>query len=284
MTMTGYLICFLADRMKMKKNVSAMKTVRIMIAVLTALSLCGCAKTDDDSLDKVKSEGKLVLGFDEYYPPMGFRDEEGNITGFDIDLAAEVCRRMGIELVPKPINWDSKEKELNSGSIDCIWNGLSVSAERAESMNLSKPYMNNDLIFVVKGAGRIRSVADLKGRTVGTQKGSSSETVLNASDLSRSFSVVYEDDNVTLLEKLEEGTVDAVFLDSIFAYYYISRNDKELYILPTVLETEKIAIGFRKGDDRLRDGVQEILHQMNSDGTLKKISDEWFDTDVTTVR
>ena len=262
------------------------RSLRIAAAVLAISLLGGCSPVseEDDSLAKVMEAGELVMGLDECFPPMGFRDDDGNITGFDVDLAAEVCDRMGIKLVTKPINWEYKEDELKTGSIDCIWNGLSVSEERSEKMNLSRPYMNNELVFIVTENSPIRSISDLRDKTIGTQSGSSTEAVLYSSAISGTFSTVYAEDNVELMKRLDEGKIDAVFIDSIFAYYYISNSGKNYYVLPGVLGTEQFAIGFRKGEDKLRDRIQEILSQMKADGTLGEISTEWFGTDVTTVR
>ncbi len=261
------------------------RAVSFFLIMLLTCSFWGCGeKTEDDSLKKVLDSGELVLGLDENFPPMGFRDAEGNLTGFDLDLADEVCRRLGVKLTLRPIDWDCKEDDLNEGRIDCIWNGLSVSPERAESMNLSDPYLKNELIFAASKGSGIKTINDLNGKKIGVQSGSSAQDALKRSDKLHGTETVTADDNVKLLEQLEAGELDAVFMDSIFAYFYISEYNKDYYILPTVLETEDIAIGFRKNDNTLRDKVQAVLSEMKADGTLAEISTNWFGTDVTTVR
>ncbi len=268
---------------------------RKLLAGMTALALlfaaAGCsrgARTDapagDGSLRKVLDAGRLVIGLDENYPPMGFTDDAGEIVGFDIDVAQEVCDRLGVELVKRPIDWNAKEDELNGGRIDCIWNGMSATPERAESMALSEPYMKNELIFVVPENNDAQTPGDLSGMTVGVQSGSTTQEVLEASDLYPSIRVVLFDDCLTLLQQLREGGVDAAFVDSIVAYYFILSSDERYFVLDNSLSEEECAIGFRKGDRELRDGIQKILSEMKADGTLGKISTKWFGSDITMVR
>lgn len=260
------------------------------LAALALLALAGCAakpqpaEAADDSLQKVLDKGALVLGLDASFPPMGFIDAAGDIVGFDIDVAREVCDRLGIALVEQPINWSEKEKLLDEGAIDCIWNGLSANASRAEAMNLSDSYMTNEMIFVVSGDGNIRSMNELSGKTVGVQSGSTAQELLERSPLAADIAVAAQDDNVALLGDLERGGLDAVFLDSVVAYYYIASGDKELYILPGNLAEEAYVVGFRKGDQALRDRVQEVIYAMNVDGTLGEISNKWFGSDITALK
>ena len=242
------------------------------------------ASAADESLQKVLDAKKLVLGLDASFPPMGFTDESNEIVGFDIDVAQEVCNRLGIELVKQPINWDTKEEDLKVGKIDCIWNGMSINPARAEVMNLSEPYMKNEMIFVVPGNSDVKTMDDLKGKTVGVQTGSSAQEILEASDLYSSITVTPLEDNITLLNQMELGFSDAVFLDSVVANYLITTNSKDYVILPGNLEAEEYAIGFRKEDQALRDKVQETLSAMKADGKLGEISTNWFGSDVTTVK
>lgn len=238
----------------------------------------------DDSLQKILDAKKLVLGLDASFPPMGFTDEANEIVGFDIDVAQEVCNRLGIELVKQPINWDTKEEDLNLGKIDCIWNGMSINPARAEAMNLSEPYMKNEMIFVVPGNSEAKSIDDLKGKTVGVQTGSTAQEILEAADIYSSITVTPLEDNITLLNQMELGFSDAVFLDSVVANYIITENNKDYVVLPGNLEAEEYAIGFRKNDQALRDKVQETLSAMKADGKLGEISTKWFGSDVTTVK
>ena len=272
------------------KNAKLRKALLIFLTAILALTAAGCgsAQTGDNrsdgSLQKILDAGQLVLGLDTEFPPMGFIDETGEIVGFDIDVAQEVCDRLGIALVKKGIDWDTKEEDLDKGNIDCIWNGMSVTPARAEAMNLSEPYMKNEVIVVVLGSSDIEGLRDLAGRKVGVQSGSTAQEVLETSDRVKDISVVTYDDNMELLNKLELGETDAALVDSVVAYHFILSSDKKYYILPDSLGEEEYAIGFRKGDQALRDRVQEILSEMKGDGTLGDISKKWFGSDITTVR
>ncbi len=263
-------------------------TALVLAACLLTAAGCGGAQTVeqpvDDSLQKVLNAGHLVLGLDVGFPPMGFIDDSGEIVGFDVDVAREVCDRLGVELVTLGINWDAKETTLNNGTIDCIWNGMSVTPARAESMNLSEPYMKNEMIFVVLGSSDVKTMNDLSGRTVGVQSGSTAQELLESSSLSGDVTPMLFDTNQQLLENVKLGVVDAALLDSVAAYYIIFSSDVPFFILPESLGEEEYAIGFRKDDQALRDRVQEIRGEMKADGTLGKISKSWFGSDITTVR
>ena len=258
--------------------------------MMTFLALCiaGCAgknkDSDDLSLQKVLDSGQLVLGLDENYPPMGYRDESGQIVGFDIDMAQEVCKRIGISLVTQPIEWEKKEEELNNGAIDCIWNGMSVSPDRMASMCLSQSYLRSELVFVVMSDSNIKDVHDIKGKTVGVQLGSTTEDELKKSALIQDITLAGYVDNKELMQDLVQRKVDVAFIDTISTYYYSSMNDDSIYVLPTVFSREELAIGFRKDDHALRNKVQDTINEMNADGTLKTISEKWFGSDITIVK
>lgn len=241
---------------------------------------------EDNSLQKVLDSGKFVLGLDATFKPMGYTDENDQIVGFDIDVAEEVCARMGVELVKEPINWDTKEQDLEVGKIDCIWNGMSINASRQEQMNLSDPYMKNSMVFVVAGNSEAASQADLTGKNIAVQNGSSAQEILEASELctgDNPVNVTAMATNVEALQQLELNLVDAVFLDSVVANYEITSAGKDYKVLPDGLEEEEYAIGFRKSDQALRDEVQKILGEMKADGKLGEISTKWFGSDITTV-
>lgn len=235
----------------------------------------------DDSLQKVLDSGEFVLGLDATFVPMGYTDENNDIVGFDIDVAEEVCSRMGVALVKQPINWDTKEEDLNLGKIDCIWNGMSVNPSRAEEMNLSEPYMRNSMVFVVAEGSDIAGKDALDGKTIAVQNGSTAQTILEDSGLNVTVNAIAT--NVEALQQLELGLVDSVFLDSVVAEYEIKNSGKAYTILPDGLEEEEYAIGFRKEDNALRNKVQDTLHEMKEDGTLGTISEKWFGSDITIV-
>ena len=181
----------------------------------------------DDSLQKVKDKKVFVLGLDDSFPPMGYRDvDSGDIIGYDIDLAKEVCSRMGVELKLQTIDWDYKEAELNEGTIDCIWNGMSIDAERQEKMCLSEPYMENRQVVVTLKANGIEKVGDLKDKVVALQKGSTAAGALDGREDVKSIikdgAAVEVPDNVQAMYELRQGTSDAVIMDDIVARYYIA--------------------------------------------------------------
>lgn len=240
------------------------------------------AAGEDDSLQKVLDSGKFVLGLDATFKPMGYTNENDEIVGFDIDVAEEVCNRLGVELVKQPIDWDTKEQDLDAGKIDCIWNGMSVNASRAEVMNLSEPYMKNDMVFVVAGGSDIASQADLDGKTVAVQSGSTAQDILREAGLNITETALAT--NVECLQQLELNLVDAVFMDSVVANFEITESGKDYVVLPDGLAPEEYAIGFRKNDQALRDEVQKILSEMKADGKLGEISTKWFGSDITTVQ
>ena len=275
------------------------KVLSAAAALVLMANLAGCGKASDkdsssgnssstsasdDSLQKVLDSGEFVLGLDASFPPMGFSDENNEIVGFDIDVAQAVCDKMGVTLVKQPIVWDAKEQDLESGRIDCVWNGMSISPSRAEAMNLSDPYMENEMIFVVPSDSDIKSLDDIKGKTVAVQLGSTAEEIIANADFANDITTTPLEDNVTALQQLELGFSDAVFMDSVVANYLITSEGKDFVILPEGLEKEEYAIGFRKGDQALRDEVQNTLSELKADGTLGEISTKWFGSDITTVK
>lgn len=261
-----------------------------IIALLTAallLMTCSAALAEDTGLADVLAKGTFVMGFDEAYPPMGFVDENGAYVGFDIDLATELTRRLGVELVLQPISWDAKELELSGKNIDCIWSGLTMTPERKEQMLFTMPYLANEQILVVLADSGIASAADLAGKTLGTQAGSSSVDVLDANpDLKNSLGeIALSDDFVAALMDLRLGGIDVLLIDSVVGNYYIAQQDdpSQFVVLPEVLEAEEYGIALRKGEQTLADALNEQLIAMNEDGTLDAIRAKWFANDITLV-
>lgn len=229
--------------------------------------------------------GKFTVGFDQEFPPMGFVGDDGQFTGFDLDLAKEVASRLGLEFVPQPINWDAKDMELDSGNIDCIWNGFTMQG-REDAYTWVGPYMANNQVFVVNADSDIASKADLAGKAVEVQKDSSGLAALQSeTELSASFGSMTEvaDYNTALMD-LESGACDAVCMDSIVAGYQIKSSGKDMKILDDTLSAEEYGIGFKKGEDELAKAVHDTLMEMKDDGTVAKISNDWFGSDVFTLK
>ena len=256
--------------------------------LFTAFVVSGCSRNgagEDKSWDKVKQKGEFVMGLDDNFPPMGFRDENNEIVGFDVDLAKEACERLGIKLKLQPINWDAKEQELNTGKIDCIWNGFTITEERKAKLLFSKPYMNNKQVIVVMENSGYAKLSDLSGKKLGLQAASSAADALEGSkDFKSALKQVVEfKDNMTALMDLEKGGVDAVLMDEIVARYYIQMKNKGYRLLDESLASEEYGIGFRKNDISLMNKFQETLEGMAKDGKLQEISKKWFGEDITTI-
>ena len=255
------------------------KIVKLLLASgILVSSLSGCKKA---------YEGKFVLGLDASFPPMGFTEADGTITGYDIDLAKEVSKRLNLEFVAKPINWEAKELELSSGSIDCIWNGFTMTEERLEKMAFTSAYLNNDKILVVRNDGTINSLKDAEGKVIGCQSGSSAEEAIesNKEFASSLKSVKKYEDNLTALNDLEVGGIDAVVMDSVVADYTIKIGKRNLTVVEESLSKEAYGIGFRNDENgiELRDKVQKVLLEMAEDGTVAKISENWFGKDISVI-
>lgn len=254
------------------------KKMSLLVAACLALTLTACGS---------KSEGKtFTVGFDAEFPPYGYMDDNGEYVGFDLDLAEEVCKRNGWELVKRPIDWNSKDMELTSGNIDCIWNGFTMNG-REDDYTWSTPYMDNSQVFVVAADSGISSLADLAGKVVEVQTDSSAEAALkDNAELSATFGTLQTTpDYNTAFMDLEMGSVDAIAMDVIVAGYQIEqRGESDKYvILDETLSSEEYGIGFKKGNEELRDKVQGALDEMAADGTMAEISEKWFGRDVTTI-
>jgi len=246
-----------------------------LLGVLAAFMLAGCSS----------AKTTFKVGFDQDFPPMGFVGEDGEFTGFDLELATEVAKRIGKEVKYQPIAWDAKDMELTSGTIDCIWNGFSIQG-REDKYTWSKPYMKNDQVFVVKSDSSIESLEDLAGKTVEVQVDSSAEAALKENtELADTFGKLQTvaDYNTGFMD-LEMGGVDAIAMDSVVANYQITkRGGNGFTVLDTPLSSEEYGIGFKLGNEALRDEVQKALDEMKADGTMKTISEKWFGKDVTTL-
>ena len=233
---------------------------------------------------KTTDGGTLIVGFDQDFPPMGFVGDDGEYTGFDLELAQEVAKRLGLEYKAQPIAWDSKDMELESGNIDCIWNGFTMTG-REDDYTWTEPYMANQQVFVVANDSDINSQADLAGKIVEVQADSSAEAALKeAPELTATFKeLLTTADYNTAFMDLEQGAVDAIAMDVIVAGYQIQQRNADFKILDDSLSEEEYGVGFKKGNTELRDKVQATLEEMAEDGTLQEVSEKWFGKDVTTI-
>lgn len=264
-------------------------TVLLVLFVIGSLAFAAGTKEqksgEDNSLEKVMNKGRFVMGLDDSFPPMGFRDEKGEIVGFDVDLAKEVTKRLGVELKLQPIDWNAKEQELNTGNIDCIWNGFTITDERKAAMTFSPPYIHNAQVVVVRDDAPYSTLASLAGKRVGYQAGSSASQAIDDSPAFKASvrQFIEFKENLTGLMDLEIGGIDALVVDVTVATDNIRRSGKAFRILSEELAPEDYGIGFRKGDQKLADAVWEQLVAMHNDGSLAAIAIKWFGVDNTVV-
>lgn len=277
----------------MKKRLAMI--LALAMTFTTILAGCGGSEDTSESTDGDKTEttaefpekkegDTFTVGFDQNFPPMGFVGDDGEYTGFDLELAQEVCDRQGWEFVPQPIAWETKDATLNSGEIDCIWNGFTMNGLE-DDYAWSEPYLNNQQVFVVRTDSGIGSEADLAGKIVDVQTESSAQAALEDNpELSGTFANLQTvPDYDTAFMDLESGAVDAVAVDVVVARYQIEARSANFTVLDYEIASEEYGIGFAKGNEALRDTVQATLEEMAADGTMAEISEKWFGEDITTI-
>lgn len=226
---------------------------------------------------------EIVVGLDINVPPMGFLDSNGNIMGFDIDLAKETFKVLGKEITFQPIDWDSKELELSTGKIDVIWNGLSYTPERAKNMLLTKTYMQNNQVFIVKKGSGISDISDLNQKTVCVQKGSSGETALKNSDVGKNFKNITTLENmVNCLSEVRFLKTDTTLADEVTARYYLAKNnlESEFEILSDPLSTENYVVAVKNGNETLKNEIEYGLTKIIENGVAENISKKWFGKNI----
>lgn len=252
------------------------RSVMIILAVLSVfLFLAGCS----DSETK-ESNDTLIIGIDDKFAPMGFRDENNEIVGFDIDLAKAAAEKMGKKVTFQPIDWKTKETELSSNRIDLIWNGYTITDERKEKVLFTKPYLKNAQVVVTLADSDLAKLDDLAGKTVGLQSLSSAADALSANPINSEIKTVTEfSDNVMALSDLKIGRVDAVVIDEVVINYYMSKEQDTFKLLDESLAPEEYGVGVKKGNEELLEELQKALDEMNEDGTAAEISKKWFDGD-----
>ena len=248
------------------------KMIAIILSTMMCLSLCSCgSKTASDAQ-------KLSVGFDAEFPPFGFVAADGSYDGFDLAMARELCTRLGWEYEETAIDWNSKDSELSSGNINCIWNGFTCTG-REDQYTWSDPYVDNSIVLVVKADSGITSMADLAGKTVMAQAASSAADAINANEAFKASvkEVIELADYNTGFMELKQGTVDAIAADQGVAAYQIANNDGQYVILDEAISTEQYAVGFLKGNTELRDAVNAELKKMAEDGTMLAIAQNYVD-------
>ncbi len=259
------------------------KILIILTSVIIATTLItGCATKKNAGIEGIKERGKMVVGLDDSFPPMGFRDENNEIVGFDIDLAREVGKRLGVEVEFRPVVWETIGMSLNNGDIDMIWNGCTITEAREKEMTFSTPYLRNQQIIVVRPNSDIKNKADLAGKTVAIQAGSSSQEALEKDvDVFESLKEVRKfENNVDALLDLNVERVDAVVVDLVVGRYYFAKQPDDYIVLEDSFKDEFYGIGMRKEDKTFISAVNDALEEMSKDGSAEEISKNWFGDNV----
>lgn len=251
--------------------------------VMGLLAGCGGDQKSADASQAATSSHKVVIGLDDNFPPFGFKDKDGNLTGFDIDLAKEAGRRMGSDIEFRQIDWASKEAELKSHKIDAIWSGLSMLPERQQNMLFSRPYENARQIILVKEESPIQSKQDLAGKVVATQEGSTGLDALNAEpDVKASFKELkLYPDNVSGFMDLKIGRIDAMIVSEVVALYYNKQNSAGFRVVDGGYNMIPVGVGIAQDNAEFKKRLDRTLEEMKADGTSTKISEKWFGKDIT---
>lgn len=270
------------------------RSLALLVVLCLAMGLLvGCGQSDngtqepadtDTSWQEIQDKGYFIVGLDDGFPPMGFRDENNEIAGFDIDMAKEAASRMGVEVQFQPISWDAKDAELDSGNIDMIWNGFTITEERLQNFLFTKPYIEDHQIIVVRSDSTIASKADLAGKEIGIQAGSSAIEAVQADtatyetikDSLRQF-----DTNDMALRDLAGGGLEAVVADEVVGRYYLSKHPDEFKVLEENFGVEAFGVGLRLSDQAFLAELEKALDEMKADGTAAEISNKWFGEDIT---
>ncbi len=253
-------------------------TLLLVIVAMVTIFMVGCSSNRPEDGGDLKP---VVMGLDDTFAPMGFRDEKGDLVGFDIDLAREVATRAGWDISFQPIDWSMKETELNAGNIDLIWNGYSITEERKEKVNFSKPYLANSQIVITLSDSDIESLSDLEGKLVATQAESSSlDAARSIPGLIESFEggklIEYATFN-EVFNDLESGRAKAIIADEVLARYYMANKGADGYkVLKENLGPEEFGIGVRKDDADLLTELDDALNAMKEDGKYDEIYEKWF--------
>jgi len=254
---------------------------KILVLLVCVFALTSVCYAGDGSLDRIKESGKLVIGLDDSFPPMGYRVADGSLVGFDVDAAQEVGKRLGLEIVWKPTVWSGVVHSLNSKMFDCIWNGMTITPERQEKVAFTKPYIMDGQIAVVRfSEKRFKTYKDLGNTIIGAQKDSSAIKAIEKMENQPKEVKEYTDNPKALLD-LEAGRTDAVVIDNVAGRHAISKRIGKFKALPGNISKEPFGIAFRKADAELLGAVQKTIDEMIADGTMAKISEKWFAEDIT---
>lgn len=262
-----------------------------LFSVVTVMVLClalfaGCNQTpasDKTDWEYIQERGKLIVGLDDTFAPMGFRDEANKLVGFDIDLATEVGKVLGVEVVFQPIDWNAKEQELSSKRIDCIWNGMSATPDRQDTMSLTKKYLNNRIVVMTLDANvTVNSADDLKNYNIGTQADSAALEVMKKNDKWGEFGdkvTEYATYDEAILD-METGRIQCIVVDQVLGEYKNSKRETKMSVCAYDFGDDFYAIGFRKADTVLTGKVNDAIKTLIENGKAAEISNKWFGKNI----
>ena len=267
------------------------KLLILAVLCLPVIFLAGCQSVvqranSQDTWSKIERQKKVVIGLDDSFVPMGFREKSGKLVGYDVDLARAVFKQYGIKVDFQPIDWSMKETELRNGTIDLLWNGYSVTPERAKKVAFSRSYLQNQQVLVTKKSYGVKTFADMKGKTLGVQNGSTGQNELNAQpkllkDFIKGKTPVLYDTFPNAFIDLNVNRIQGLLMDKVYAEYYIrhqkNRKDFKVIVNPN-FEVDDFAVGLRKGDKTLKKKIDQGLGRLQKSGQLEKINDKWFGT------
>lgn len=263
----------------------------ILILIVPVFALAGCENVTErantqDTWHRIERRKKVIVGLDDSFVPMGFRQKNGKLVGYDVDLARAVFKQYGIKVDFQPIDWSMKETELKNGTIDLLWNGYSVNPARRKKVAFSRYYLENKQVLVTKKSQHINNFQDMKGKSLGVQNGSTGATALDAKpkllkDLIKHKSPVLYDTFPDAFIDLNANRIQGILMDQVYADYYIQHqsNSKSYstYISPE-MPAEHYAVGMRKGDRTLRKKINDGLGRLQRNGQLQKLNEKWFGT------
>ncbi len=262
-----------------------MKKIAAVALLTLGAVLAGCSKQEPAAPAAAPAPAavtQIVVGLDDNFPPMGFRNEKNELVGFDIDMAREAAKRLGLEVQFKPIDWSAKEAELSGKRVDALWNGLTITEERKQNIAFTAPYMENHQIIVVPAGSAIQTKADLAGKVVGAQEGSSAvDAIKKDGAVFQSFKEFKTfGDNVTALMDLSTGRLQAVVVDEVVGRYYVAKKPEAYAVLDDHFGTEEYGVGLRKDDAELLGKLDKALADMKADGAAAKIAQQWFGKNI----
>ena len=257
------------------------KILALLFLFLSSNILIACQENTINTWAEIEERGYFIVGLDDTFAPMGFKDETGELIGFDIDLAKEVSKRLGVVVRFQTIDWDAKVLELNAGRIDVIWNGLTITESRLEEMAFSDPYIANTQMVLVRQDSNINKISDLSSLKVGVQISSASEEAVTSNSIYSQLDelVKYDTFNSSIID-LQNSMIDAVVIDEIMGRYIISKTNNSFVVCEENFGVEEYGIGFRLSSLDIRDKINQTLQAIIQDGKGSEISIKWFGEDI----